>query len=476
MDAELKGVLGARPRRVDAAAANGSRRRRAARAARSALAVLLPSPNAGGREAVADRSSAAEAEAGAEAGGEEEAAVAQEVLRQAWGADPSRWREATRELERRRARRGRQERPAEPRWADVPGTGQRLAYREWDRWGNDRRGTVLLLHPLGHGGAVWDGLARKLSQHGWRLLAPDLRGHGQSSRSRDGRYGPGCCAEDVAGLVLELDLYTQPLAAVGAGFGAAVALELASRYPEVFALVLTAGLRPFVLQAEARPAGVAFPLQRVPAFRSWEELVISLQARACGGAAYQSTESAVRGCASVAREAEGAVKPAMDPAFRAPYSRAEALAALAGVRCPMLSVEAERAPVFGKDVFRPPHSARFRRAVLEKAGHNVICDAPLDFYDLAKAFLDEHDAALVARDPAARRPEALNLRPLPEFADLEAAKRALLGRPVPTDEQVSIELRNLSVGDAEEDAADLGGGGQQTALANNPKDYFGMVG
>lgn len=53
---------------------------------------------------------------------------------------------------------------------------------EVERWGNgDRR--VLLLHGLTSSGATWWRLADALAADGYRVHAPDLRGHGRSPRA-----------------------------------------------------------------------------------------------------------------------------------------------------------------------------------------------------------------------------------------------------------------------------------------------------
>jgi hypothetical protein len=40
-------------------------------------------------------------------------------------------------------------------------------------------------------------------------------------------------SDDIKGFIVELDLYTRPIAVVGCGMGAAVALQLAQRCPEL---------------------------------------------------------------------------------------------------------------------------------------------------------------------------------------------------------------------------------------------------
>ena len=58
-------------------------------------------------------------------------------------------------------------------------------------------------------------------------------GHGDSTWSSDCRYNAEVMSDDIKGFIVELDLYTRPIGVVGCGVGAAVALQLAQRCPEL---------------------------------------------------------------------------------------------------------------------------------------------------------------------------------------------------------------------------------------------------
>jgi pimeloyl-ACP methyl ester carboxylesterase len=66
----------------------------------------------------------------------------------------------------------------------------RLNLREWG--GGDR--VAVLIHGITSDSASWHRLGPDLAARGYRVLAPDLRGHGLSPR---GSYGPEAWAEDV---------------------------------------------------------------------------------------------------------------------------------------------------------------------------------------------------------------------------------------------------------------------------------------
>src|SRR5579859_4812705 len=77
---------------------------------------------------------------------------------------------------------------------------------------------VLLLHGLGSSGRDWEYQIPSLT--GYRVIAPDLRGHGRSSKP-GGRYSIAGFAADMAGLLRALG--ARPAHVVGLSLGGAVA-------------------------------------------------------------------------------------------------------------------------------------------------------------------------------------------------------------------------------------------------------------
>ena len=97
----------------------------------------------------------------------------------------------------------------------------------------------VLVHGLSSNLRLWDGVRDALVAAGARVVAMDLRGHGQSPKPDDG-YDVPTVAGDVAALIERLGLQ-RPVVA-GQSWGGHVALELAASWPSlVGALALIDG-------------------------------------------------------------------------------------------------------------------------------------------------------------------------------------------------------------------------------------------
>jgi pimeloyl-ACP methyl ester carboxylesterase len=109
----------------------------------------------------------------------------------------------------------------------------RTRLRVWE-WGDEAHPAVLLAHGAYDHGRMWDGIAPRLAAMGHRVVAPDLRGHGDS-----GRLGSGAMwatsALDLAMLARRLG---PPIGVVGHSFGGGQAMYAAGVWPELFRWVV----------------------------------------------------------------------------------------------------------------------------------------------------------------------------------------------------------------------------------------------
>ncbi len=140
---------------------------------------------------------------------------------------------------------------------------QRLKLHYTD-WGNPGKPPLLLIHGGRDHCRSWDWVAEEL-RHDWHIIAPDLRGHGDSAWSPDGNYESASFVYDLAQLVHQLDL--SPVTIVAHSMGGNIALRYTGLYPEnVRKLVAIEGLGPSpAMLAERDAKGI------VIRYRQWIE-------------------------------------------------------------------------------------------------------------------------------------------------------------------------------------------------------------
>ena len=97
--------------------------------------------------------------------------------------------------------------------------------------------TVLLLHGGGQTRHAWGGTALAMAQAGWRTVALDLPGHGESAWSPNGDYRIETLSRDMARFCHTLG---SPLALVGASLGGMISMAMSARSdaPAMAALAL----------------------------------------------------------------------------------------------------------------------------------------------------------------------------------------------------------------------------------------------
>src|SRR5688572_14098664 len=105
---------------------------------------------------------------------------------------------------------------------------QRLRLHYVD-WGNEQAPPLLLVHGHRDHCRNWDWLVEALRAD-YHIVAPDLRGHGDSQWMVGGNYSVVDYVYDIAQLIHQRGL--APLRIVAHSLGGAVALQYAGVYPE----------------------------------------------------------------------------------------------------------------------------------------------------------------------------------------------------------------------------------------------------
>ncbi len=122
----------------------------------------------------------------------------------------------------------------EPTYTIATDAGLRLAA---DAWGAPDAPLVMLMHGGGQTRHAWKGAGEALGAAGYRAVAFDARGHGDSDWAGDGGYEQGVMVDDLNAVVRAFG--NRPAALVGASMGGGVGLLAAGeRRTEVSALVL----------------------------------------------------------------------------------------------------------------------------------------------------------------------------------------------------------------------------------------------
>ncbi len=117
-----------------------------------------------------------------------------------------------------------------PAFVDL--AGFRIAYREWGR--PEASQTLVLIHGITSSSLSWTRVARALAEE-YRVIAMDLKGHGDSDQPEDG-YRLADQAREVADLCAALGLGR--VSVIGHSWGGAIALLLATSTNLVERLVL----------------------------------------------------------------------------------------------------------------------------------------------------------------------------------------------------------------------------------------------
>ena len=127
---------------------------------------------------------------------------------------------------------------------------QRLRLHFLD-WGNHHASHVVLVHGIHDQCHAWDWTARHLCDR-FHVVAPDLRGHGDSEWSKGGNYSLLDHVYDLAQLVHQQKL--EPLTLISHSLGGTIASLFAGSYPDlVERLVIVEGVGLYPIQVSRAP-------------------------------------------------------------------------------------------------------------------------------------------------------------------------------------------------------------------------------
>ena len=393
------------------------------------------------------------------------------------------------------------------KYIDLSATGMRLKYARFGDEGSDR--VVILLHDTGENGELYYGLAKQIHEKGgFTVYCVDFRGHGDSTHSREGQYDVPSFVADIESFIVELDLYAHPVALVGFGLGAIIAAAFAGEHEH-----LVAGVTLIESHPRCREDAVAFHRFQNVTFGSLREAITFEIATIWPDNERRNGKQCCKRMLSKFRKPKGDEVTGVMKLFSqnmAKYefridrkflfkvpSADEYFKILEKVKCHVSVYRGEHSQFMNEkdleDVLaalrryddeatnKRPKKKTVRGKSIPDAAHYVFEDQPGTLRDYILHSLLISESSMIVENNASRTPEFLNLKPLPKYATVEDAVRALKPRKIPTEEDVDRELRKFKDHWDECDSDDESEERKMhrkygTALANNDSQYFGMVG
>ncbi|REJ85566.1 MAG: alpha/beta hydrolase [Acidobacteria bacterium] len=276
---------------------------------------------------------------------------------------------------------------------------QRLRLHYLD-WGNEEKPLLLLVHGGRDHAHNWDWVAKALRDD-FHIVAPDLRGHGNSQWAIGGMYAISDFVLDIAQLLEALDQF--PVAIVAHSLGGMISLQYTGLYPDrVSKIVAIEGLGPSperlaeLRQREAheRLVGWISEMQGLAArhprhYPSVEAAARRMQEVNSFLSAEQARHLTVHG---VARNEDGTYGWKFDNYVRAgaPFrmDEDEIRAIWNRITCPTLLVRGTES--WASDPVEDGRIEAFRNAELRNfdgAGHWVHHDRTDDFIEVVREFL-----------------------------------------------------------------------------------------
>lgn len=259
-------------------------------------------------------------------------------------------------------------------------------------WGNRDAPTVILVHGGRDHARNWDRVARALRDD-WHVVAPDLRGHGDSGWSTEGVSAIPYFMTDLAQLIDVLG--QREVRIVSHSFGGAIALHYAGCFPErVARIAAIEGLRPLAPDESADARALRRWVERRTAGLEVRTLPTLAEAAARMRAHNPrlSAPLAEHLAAHAVNPAVGGFRWKFDPTMAWPPGLELPLAMVhelwGAIACPVWLVHGQES--WAGNPAEDGRAALFRDARVtsyEGAGHWAHHDRPDDFIADLKAFL-----------------------------------------------------------------------------------------
>lgn len=381
---------------------------------------------------------------------------------------------------------------------------------------------AIALDCRGHGRSTWSGSGKR--------GGGERRKDDACNKEWDrGRYSCEILVRDVHQFIIAKDLYARPLCVLGMGMGAAVGLMLAAECPKLVGAVgaIEFGIPPDIEMIDSVDSCLVTPWWCISGLQGVEfggigQISAYLQsplsrmgpslAKKCLDLfskheknwhdsrelkTWMEELSGVPGTCNrladaLVHETSSGYVLRMDPEFVFEFDIGMFKRNLERLECHVLYGFGEKSSLVERqDVCNLANiSVKAESLTVEElpdTGPNFIRDACEESVDFIVDYLSGPAMGcfdVPKGDAWARTPANLGLRPLPEYASVEEARKALGPRKIPTKEDIEFELRKLRVEEGRNEDDDSDGdnsmdamkSGSKTALSLEPMDYFGFVG
>jgi pimeloyl-ACP methyl ester carboxylesterase len=257
-----------------------------------------------------------------------------------------------------------------------------LRVRQWGTRGH----ICLLLHGFGEGSYVWGQFA-PLLQDCCRVLAVDLRGHGDSDWDPAADYGTCRYAADLMYVIETLAL--NRFVVVGHSLGGELAIHLASCMPERVAALAVVDYGPQV-DKEVQAQSMELFRAGFRAYASIEEYASWLESTR---PMLHRRQIRLLAQAALREVAEGRFLLKCDPSLVHVFDRlAPTEASARAIRCPVLLVRGSQSAILAMKTAERLVGlfGNGKLIVVPKAGHAVMVDNPVGFSQAVMPFVKRH--------------------------------------------------------------------------------------
>jgi pimeloyl-ACP methyl ester carboxylesterase len=270
--------------------------------------------------------------------------------------------------------------PLFPQSHAIPIRGIVLHYLEW---GSPHDPPLLLIHGGSAHAHWWDHVAGDLA-HDYRVIALDLRGHGESGWAAPPSYEIDDYVEDIAAVVTHLQL--APFTLIGHSLGGLISLSYATRYSAMLTGLIVIDMGP-----RLQPSRRMQLLSRIPApiYRNEEDLFHRFRLMP------EETWAEPALLQHIARHSarplgDGRLTLKIDRAtfIRGPH---DVSAQLDHITCPVLLIRGGASQTLSGDKAQEMVALcpRLQLREVPGAGHHVFLDNPVAFLDGVRHFLQE---------------------------------------------------------------------------------------